>query len=67
MQSSKPSECFGGLRGCAGHGELGRGSPARRSLPPRGTVVVKANKVCSEHCGVFQGDETGVMLRDEIV
>lgn len=51
MHSSKPSEHFGGLRGCAGHGELGRGSPVRRSLPQRETVVVEANKVCSECYG----------------
>lgn len=51
MQSSKPSEHFGGLRGCAGHGESGRGCSVRRSLPPRGTVVVKANKICSECYG----------------
>lgn len=67
MQASKPSEHFGGLKGCAGHGEEGRGSTVQRSLPQ--TVAVEANKVCVFRvlgmCSKVM--KLDVMLRDEIV
>lgn len=58
LQSSKPSEHFGGLWGCAGHGEFRRGSLVRRSLPPGETVVVEASRCVLNAVDVFQGDKT---------
>lgn len=37
-RAANPVSALAGLRGCAGHGEEGRGSPVKGPLPPRELV-----------------------------